>query len=192
MNEIILASGSPRRKELLELADIPFTIHVSETDEDTDKTLPWEMVEELSYRKAKSVYDDGFKNCTVIGADTVVYADGMILGKPRDKEHCRQMLKMLSGGSHHVYTGVTVLWTDDTGKERAVSFYEETKVSVATLTDREIEDYIHTGEPMDKAGAYGIQGRFFKFIMGIEGDYYNVVGLPVARLYQELKKHGRL
>ena len=108
---------------------------------------------------------------------------------PVDREHCRVMLNMLSGSDHHVYTGVSVIWTDEHGMEQSVSFHEDTRVHVTKLSDREIEDYIATGEPMDKAGAYGIQGTFAKFIMGIEGDYNNVVGLPVARLYKVLKEH---
>ncbi|MCR5398245.1 MAG: Maf family protein [Lachnospiraceae bacterium] len=186
---VVLASASPRRSELLNRAGIPFDICVSDVDENIDIADPCRLVEELSYRKAKRVFDDGHRNSTVIGADTLVYAQGEILGKPVDREHCRVMLNMLSGSDHHVYTGVSVIWTDEHGMEQSVSFHEDTRVHVTKLSDREIEDYIATGEPMDKAGAYGIQGTFAKFIMGIEGDYNNVVGLPVARLYTVLKEH---
>ncbi len=155
MKKIILASGSPRRSELLTLVGIP--------------------------------EDD-----VVIGADTVVYLDETILGKPADKKQCKAMLKSLSGRSHKVYTGVTVLWREPSGGMHVLSFCQETKVRIFPLTDEEIEEYIATGEPLDKAGAYGIQGIFAKHIESIEGDYYNVVGLPVARLYRELKGHKML
>ncbi len=187
-HNIILASGSPRRSELLRQIGMEFTVCVSDTDEEVDITDPADLVEELSYRKAEAVYDDGHEGDIVIGADTVVYADGSILGKPADMKDCRLKLESLSGKSHDVYTGVTVLYKGASGEKRAISFHEDTKVHVAPLTDTEIEEYMSTGEPMDKAGAYGIQGGFAKFITGIEGDYNNVVGLPVARLYKVLKE----
>ena len=123
----------------------------------------------------------------VIGADTVVSIDGKILGKPADTEEAREMIHKLQGKSHMVYTGVTVIVKSDETVS-ASSFAEGTKVNVAPMTEDEIEAYISTSEPYDKAGAYGIQGLFGKFIEGIEGDYFNVVGLPVHRLYEELKK----
>ena len=189
MKKIILASGSPRRSELLTLVGIPFEVCVSKTSETTSRTKPEEVVKELSYAKAKAVYNDGHEDDVVIGADTVVYLDETILGKPADKKQCKAMLKSLSGRSHKVYTGVTVLWREPSGGMHVLSFCQETKVRIFPLTDEEIEEYIATGEPLDKAGAYGIQGIFAKHIESIEGDYYNVVGLPVARLYRELKGH---
>ncbi len=192
MKKIILASGSPRRSELLTLVGIPFEVCVSKTSETTSRTKPEEVVKELSYAKAKAVYNDGHEDDVVIGADTVVYLDETILGKPADKKQCKAMLKSLSGRSHKVYTGVTVLWREPSGGMHVLSFCQETKVRIFPLTDEEIEEYIATGEPLDKAGAYGIQGIFAKHIESIEGDYYNVVGLPVARLYRELKGHKML
>ena len=192
MKKIILASGSPRRSELLTLVGIPFEVCVSKTSETTSRTKPEEVVKELSYAKAKAVYNDGHEDDVVIGADTVVYLDETILGKPADKKQCKAMLKLLSGRSHKVYTGVTVLWREPSGGMHVLSFCQETKVRIFPLTDEEIEEYIATGEPLDKAGAYGIQGIFAKHIESIEGDYYNVVGLPVARLYRELKGHKML
>ena len=189
MKKIILASGSPRRSELLTQVGIPFEVCVSKTSETTSRTKPEEVVKELSYAKAKAVYNDGHEDDVVIGADTVVYLDETILGKPADKKQCKAMLKSLSGRSHKVYTGVTVLWREPSGGMHVLSFCQETKVRIFPLTDEEIEEYIATGEPLDKAGAYGIQGIFAKHIESIEGDYYNVVGLPVARLYRELKGH---
>ena len=189
MKKIILASGSPRRKELLTQVGIPFEVCVSKAIETTSRTKPEEVVKELSYAKAKAVYNDGHEDDVVIGADTVVYLDETILGKPSDKKQCKAMLKSLSGRSHKVYTGVTILWREPSGGMHVLSFCQETKVRIYPLTDGDIEEYIATGEPLDKAGAYGIQGNFAKHIESIEGDYYNVVGLPVARLYRELKGH---
>ena len=189
MKELILASGSPRRKELMEQVGLKFKVCVSRSNEITSRTKPDEVVKDLSYEKARAVYEDGHRDDIVIGADTIVYMGESILGKPKNEKQCRQMLEELSGRSHYVYTGVTILWTDN-GTPHVLSFTEMTKVRLHKLTDSEIDEYIAMGESMDKAGAYGIQGSFAKFIEGIEGDYNNVVGLPVARLYQELKKHG--
>ena len=126
----------------------------------------------------------------VIGADTVVAYENQILGKPKDEEDARRMLSMLSGKTHSVYTGVTFVFIDKDGRTGEHCFYEKTDVSMYTLAEDEIDRYISSGDPMDKAGSYGIQGRFAIHIKGILGDYNNVVGLPVARLYQELKKLG--
>ena len=126
----------------------------------------------------------------VIGADTVVAYENQILGKPKDEEDARRMLSMLSGKTHSVYTGVTFVFIDKAGRTGEHCFYEKTDVSMYTLTEEEIDRYISSGDPMDKAGSYGIQGRFAIHIKGIHGDYNNVVGLPVARLYQELRKLG--
>ena len=189
---IILASGSPRRTELLQTAGIVHEVVVSGADEDVQEENPARLVEMLSSRKAEEVYErlvqqEPSGDLVVIGADTVVAADGKILGKPGDEEDARRMLRMLSGRSHHVYTGVTLCGRIGSVR-REVSFSEESTVHVAQLTEKEISEYIDSGEPMDKAGAYGIQGAFMKFVSGIEGDYFNIVGLPVSHLYQEMKQ----
>ena len=193
MKKIILASGSPRRRELLTQIGIDFDVVTSNAEEIITKTYPRDIVCELSCLKAKAVYDmlkepqKDIDNSVIIGADTIVYCDGEILGKPADKEEAREMIYKLQGKSHMVYTGVTVI-AKSGDMVSASSFAEGTKVNVAPMTENEIEAYISTDEPYDKAGAYGIQGLFGKFIEGIEGDYFNVVGLPVHRLYEELKK----
>ena len=189
---IILASGSPRRTELLQTAGIVHEVVISGADEDVQEENPARLVEMLSSRKAEEVYErlvqqEPSGDLVVIGADTVVAADGKILGKPEDEEDARRMLRMLSGRSHHVYTGVTLCGRIGSVR-REVSFSEESTVHVAQLTEKEISEYIDSGEPMDKAGAYGIQGAFMKFVSGIEGDYFNIVGLPVSHLYQEMKQ----
>lgn len=185
MNKIILASASPRRKELLEQIGLPFTVAVSSVEEVITKTVPWEVVMELSAQKAMDVKKQQKEDCIVIGADTIVVYDdgngGNILGKPKSEEEAFEMLNRLQGNVHQVYTGVTLCFG-----EEVMSFYECTKVYVYEMTKEQIQEYIKTGEPMDKAGAYGIQGRFAAFVKGIEGDYNNVVGLPVGRVYQEL------
>lgn len=186
MKRMILASGSPRRKELLQMLEVPFEVLVSDTEEVITKNEPAEVTKELSYQKAIAVAGQ-VEEGIIIGADTVVSIDGKILGKPADKEEAREMIYKLQGKSHMVYTGVTVIAKSD-DMVSASSFAEGTKVNVAPMTENEIEAYISTEEPYDKAGAYGIQGLFGKFIEGIEGDYFNVVGLPVHRLYEELKK----
>ena len=185
--KIILASASPRRRELLAQIGLPFTVQVSSVEEVITKTAPEEIVMELSAQKAEDVKKNTEEDCIVIGADTIVsYSDGektQILGKPGSEEEAFGMLKLLQGNSHQVYTGVTICFG-----EQIRTFYEKTQVHVYPMNEEQIEEYIKTGEPMDKAGAYGIQGRFAAFIKGIEGDYNNVVGLPVGRLYQELCK----
>ena len=186
MKRMILASGSPRRKELLQMLEVPFEVLVSDTEEIITKNEPAEVTKELSYQKAMAVAEQ-VEEGIIIGADTVVSIDGKILGKPADTEEAREMIYKLQGKSHMVYTGVTVIVKSDETVS-ASSFAEGTKVNVAPMTEDEIEAYISTSEPYDKAGAYGIQGLFGKFIEGIEGDYFNVVGLPVHRLYEELKK----
>ena len=198
MSKIILASGSPRRKELLEQIGIEFDIITSDVDETTLITQPDEYVKYLSRIKAQAVWDmvkddDDYRNedVVVIGADTIVSHKGHILTKPKDTGNAFDILKELAGDCHQVYTGVACIC----GEKKHV-FYEETSVFFypvsedeirCYISDNEIREYISTGEPMDKAGAYGIQGRFAAFIGKIDGDYNNVVGLPVARVYQELK-----
>ncbi len=184
MDTIILASASPRRRELLAQVGIPFKVLVSEAEEMITKTEPGEIVEELSLRKAKAAADKASAGQTlVLGADTIVVLDGKILGKPHSEEEAFQMLQSLSGRTHQVYTGVTFIQG-----EREYSFHEKTEVSVYPMTEEEIRTYIASGDCMDKAGAYGIQGSCAAFIQKINGDYYTVMGLPVGRVYQELKK----
>lgn len=183
MKHIILASASPRRKEILELADLEFDVMPSDAQEITTKTAPNEVVMELASIKAKDIYKKSEKQSMIVGADTVVAYQGQILGKPTDKADAKRMLTMLSGQTHEVYTGVCVI---EDGKTK--TFYEETKVTFYEISDEQINHYIKTGEPMDKAGSYGIQGKAAVFIKGIEGDYYNVVGFPIARFLQEITK----
>ena len=183
MKHIILASASPRRKEILELADLEFDVMPSDAQEITTKTAPNEVVMELASIKAKDIYKKSEKQSMIVGADTVVAYQGQILGKPTDEADAKRMLTMLSGQTHEVYTGVCVI---EDGKTK--TFYEETKVTFYEISDEQIDYYIKTGEPMDKAGSYGIQGKAAVFIKGIEVDYYNVVGFPIARFLQEITK----
>lgn len=177
---IILASQSPRRQELLKLITDDFEIKVSNVDETLpDGITPKEAVMYLSKIKAQP-FADGEN--TVIGADTVVALDGKILGKPKDEENAREMLKFLSGKTHSVFTGVTLA-----NRNKTKTFAVTTKVKFFDLTDEEIDDYIKTLEPFDKAGAYGIQGYGSLLVEKIDGDYFNVVGLPVSTLARELK-----
>lgn len=182
--EIILASASPRRKELLEQIGMEFTVIPAKGEEHITKKEPEEVVMELSLQKAEEVAKGASKEAFVIGADTVVAYQGKILGKPKDEEDACRMLQELSGNIHEVYTGVTLI--DNKSKE-VHTFYEKTSVTMYPIEDEEIRNYIATKEPMDKAGAYAIQGIGAKFIRRIEGDYCNVVGLPVGRLYQEIR-----
>lgn len=183
--KIILASASPRRKELLSQIGITFEIIKAEKEEHITSSIPTEVVKELSMQKAKEVAAkcDG---SIIIGADTIVAMEGQILGKPKDRADAMRMLRLLQGKKHQVITGVTVLL----GSTKTRSFAEVTDVSLYPMTDAQIERYIATKEPMDKAGAYGIQGRFAAYVRGIEGDYNNVVGLPIGRLYQEVLSVG--
>ena len=185
--DIILASKSPRRRALLEQMGVrDFRIVTPDIDEHMDRDLPpAELVRQISLEKAQAVAAQADPNTVVISADTVVALDGVVLGKPADKEEAFRMLSLLSGNRHQVYTGLTVL-----RGEQVFSQWEETAVTFRSLTAEEIEAYIATGEPMDKAGAYGIQGYGALFIQGISGDYYNVMGLPVCRLGQILGQLG--
>ena len=185
---LILASASPRRDELLNTAGLFHEVMVSGANEDVTQTNPRTLVELLSAEKAQEVCgritsEDDF---AVIGADTVVFIDGVILGKPAGPEDAKRMLRMLSGRAHHVCTGVTLHGRID-GNERVRTFSEVSTVHVDHLTEQEIASYVDSGEPLDKAGAYGIQGAFCKHVTRIEGDYFNIVGLPVSRVYRELK-----
>lgn len=194
--KIYLASASPRRKELLRQVGISFKVIPSDVEENITREQPNEVVEELSYQKAVDVCGklakEGKEDFVVIGADTVVSAWGKILGKPVDKEDAARMLRDLQGGSHQVYTGVTIAWKYQDMPPMYATFSECTDVTMYAMTDEEIKTYVDSGEPMDKAGAYAIQGLCAAHIQGICGDYNNVVGLPVGRLYQELKKRGLL
>lgn len=182
---LILASASPRRREILQTAGLHFTVRVSDAEEViAPGTPPQDAVQQLAAQKAAAAAKD-CPGDTVIGADTVVTLDGGILGKPRDKEDAARMLRQLSGKTHEVYTGVCILHAGNTQ-----TFYECTRVTFYPLTEEEIQAYVATGEPMDKAGAYGIQGRGCTLVQSIEGDYFNVVGLPVAALVRRLKGEG--
>ncbi|MDO5426185.1 MAG: Maf family protein [Eubacteriales bacterium] len=187
MKKIILASASPRRRELLTQAGIPFEVITSQTEEIITKETPGEAVMELALQKARAVAERLCTDAIVIGADTVVAIDGKILGKPADEADAKRMLELLSGRTHEVCTGVALLIREGE-RLRETVFFEGTQVEMYPITEEEILSYIATGEPMDKAGAYAIQGRAAIFVKGIKGDYANVVGLPVGRLYQELKK----
>jgi len=219
--KIILASASPRRRELLAQIGLEFQVMVSHVEEKAPAAEPGFVVEELSRQKAEAVLRELARGeaVLVIGADTVVSVDGRILGKPSDAEDARRMLRILSGRSHEVYTGVTLLYRAGTGvceteagpgggacvaeaepgegasvggadsaggRVRCRTFHERTRVDFYPMTEGEISRYVSSGDCMDKAGAYGIQGLCARYIKGIEGDYNNVVGLPAGRLYQEL------
>lgn len=187
INKVILASGSPRRKELLSKLGFEFEIITKDTNEDFCTDNPVEIVEELSMRKAKAVFDTlDYDDMLVIGADTIVYYDGEILGKPSDELEAKDMISMLSDRTHSVFTGVSFCIRKD-GKELFKTFHSETKVTFYPIDKYDIESYIKSGSPLDKAGAYGIQDDFAKHVKKIEGDYNNVVGLPLSALYQELK-----
>lgn len=202
MSQMILASASPRRKELLEQIGAEFVICPAKGEEVITETDPSAVVMELSRQKAEEVaygvliYNEQHadlatpQDILVIGADTVVAYENQILGKPKDEEDARRMLTMLSGKTHSVYTGVTFVFIDKEGRTGEHCFFEKTDVCMYPLKEEEVDRYIQSGDPMDKAGSYGIQGRFAIHIKEIRGDYNNVVGLPVARLYQELQKLG--
>ncbi len=210
---LVLASASPRRRELLSQIGLEFTVMPSKKEENAKATEAGALVQELSRQKAGDIWGqlsggqgqnpdadqeqiaeetqepnlNGKRQpeLLVIGADTVVCCEGKILGKPHSREAAAEMLTALQGRSHEVYTGVTLYSQSET-----VTFFECTQVEFYPMTEVEISEYIDSKEPMDKAGAYGIQGLGARFVKGIRGDYNNVVGLPVGRLYQELKSHG--
>lgn len=196
--KIVLASASPRRKQLLELAGLEFDIWPSNKEESVTEKEPSNICMGLSREKALDVasqiktYNDLHDDLVtgtdilVIGADTIVVKDKTVLGKPVDEEDARKMLQSLSGGVHSVFTGVTLVFMAKDGRVGEKTFFEETKVTFYPLGIDEIDGYIATGEPLDKAGAYGIQGKAAVFVKSIEGDYYNVVGLPIARILYEL------
>jgi septum formation protein len=191
MREIILASGSPRRRELLKAAGIPFVIKTADTDEHTDRKDPESVVSELSKRKCLNVAADG-EDGIYLGADTVVACGDPceILGKPADEADAVRMISMLQGGTHQVWTGVTMTEKQGGAVVRSVTEAVKTDVAVAPMTEDEIRFYVSTKEPMDKAGAYGIQGLFSRYIEKIDGSYANVVGLPVHIVYKILRMWG--
>lgn len=187
---LILASGSPRRKELLSLINEKFEIIVSDVDENIEAKSPDELVMKLSNIKAQSVMKEiEALDAIVIGADTVVAIDNEILGKPKDKNEAYNMIEKIQGRFHNVYTGVTILSGDGEEKIHQDCFAVCTKVYVNDMNREEINEYICTSEPYDKAGGYGIQGLFSKYIKGIEGDYFNVVGFPVSEVYKRIKNY---
>lgn len=191
---IILASGSPRRRELLAQAGFEFEVMVSRADEQVSDTDPFEMVEELALRKGMAVARDltgreEGKDYLVLGADTIVVKDGKVLGKPRDEEDACKMLTLLSGATHQVCTGVAMIPVREGKIGEPFTFHEKTDVVMRDLTEEEIREYIRTKDPMDKAGAYGIQGMAGIFVSEIRGDYYNVVGLPLSATVVNLRKY---
>ena len=186
MKKIILASQSPRRKELMQLLHLEYEVIPSGCDENIKCDSPEELVKQLSSLKANDVLETNkLKDCLVIGADTIVVCEGRVLGKPKTEDEAFEMLSLLTGNKHIVFTGVTII---DADTKKSVSFAEETEVFMYDVTDKEIWDYIATKDPMDKAGGYGVQSKGAFLVKGVNGDFYNVVGLPVARLYQELKQ----
>ncbi len=188
--KIILASQSPRRKELLQKNGIPFTVYVTDADETiTEQMTPARLVEELSFRKAKCAAEIFLgEPVLIIAADTVVALEDEVFGKPEDEADARRMLRLLSGKAHSVFTGVTLGYV----AENRVTYKKtvcETKVYFYPISEEEISEYIQTKEPFDKAGSYAIQGIASKFVEKIEGDFDNVVGLPVSAILEDLKRY---
>lgn len=189
MERIILASGSPRRREILEQVGIPFEVIVSEVEEKITSNNPVVVVQELAMQKAEAVRKEVRGSGFIIGADTVVVYKNGILGKPKDNLEACEMLTELQNQEHQVYTGVAIIVKSQ--KEiKHLTFSVETKVRIQPMTKGQIEDYVATGEPLDKAGAYGIQGKFALYIKEIIGDYYNVVGFPISSVYEKLIELG--
>ena len=191
MKKIILASASPRRRELLANVGVIFQVCPGDSEEKITKEIPEEIVKELSLQKAMAAASkfDMEDGTIVLGADTIVSFEGRILGKPKNEDDAVNTLSILQGNTHQVYTGVTVMERKN-ADWRIITFAERTDVSFYPVSEEEIRTYVATGEPMDKAGSYGIQGRFGAYVKEICGDYTNVVGLPVGRLFYEMKKNG--
>lgn len=187
MKPIILASASPRRRELLSLAGYDFTVQASSVDEIITKTVPADIVQELSYQKASAVAALQSEDCLVIGSDTLVAYGNKVMGKPENQADAIRTISRLAGNVHQVYSGVTILEVENHSIKKSVTFCEATDVHVMPMTPDEIEAYVACGECMDKAGSYAIQGKFAVYIKGIHGDYYNVMGLPIAHLHQVLQ-----
>ena len=202
MTSLFLASASPRRRELLTMAGYTFTVLPAVGKEESEKASPEEMVKDLSVKKAEEVYrnlsggqssitkflDYNKEDYAILAADTVVSFQGEILGKPKDTEDAKRMLSLLQGQTHKVYTGVTLALMRSGSEPKGITFAEETDVTFYPLTEEEMDAYIKTKEPMDKAGAYAIQGRFAIYVREIRGDYYNVMGLPIARMHHEYER----
>lgn len=196
MYEIILASASPRRKELMELMGIPYQIITANVEETVSETMPSEMVQAIAELKTTAVMNlpelltSENQEKIIIGADTMVFYKEHALGKPKDVEDAFRMLQMLSDHIHEVYTGVSIIIRKYSGEVERLRFAVCTQVAVHRLTTEQMNDYIATGEPMDKAGAYAIQGQFGIHIKEIIGDYYNVVGFPIGQIYHSLLQKG--
>lgn len=183
---MILASKSPRRKEILEEFGFKFKIEAKETLEESKKENPKDFVMEIALEKAMVVAEDNYEEW-IVAADTVVVYNNKILGKPKNKEEAKEVLKSLSSHSHEVYTGVAIV---NKQKNISLTFTELTKVYFKNISDQEINWYVETKEPLDKAGSYGIQGKGSILIEKIEGDFYNVMGFPISKFYEEMKKLG--
>lgn len=186
---IVLASASPRRLELLRQIGVEPVVVVSQVEEVVTSSVPGEVVMELAGQKAMDVAREQEAGTLVIGSDTVVAVDGMILGKPHSHEEAEEMIRLIEGRAHQVYTGVCMVLKGADGEEDQVrNFFDETDVEVYPMSDEEIRDYAMSEEPMDKAGAYAVQGFFGRYIKGLKGSYANVMGLPISMVYQEMKK----
>ena len=194
MYKIILASGSPRRKEILEQVGVKFSVSISDKEEIITKLRPEEIVVELAAMKAMDVAKQTEDRTIIIGADTMVALDGQVMGKPKDEADAKNMLRSLQGKKHQVYTGISVIIKQSEEilelNNKTINFVEVTDVWVNSMTQEQIASYVSTGEPRDKAGSYGIQGKFAINIGKIEGDYYNIVGFPISKLYAVLLKEG--
>lgn len=193
---IILASGSPRRRDLLSQIGLTFTVSPAKGEEKITEDKPEEAVKQLASQKAQEVYLSYISEGKLpkgdtwfIGADTVVAYQNTILGKPKDEEDAFNMLHMLQGKGHQVHTGVCIIAVNGDGGVSMETFCETTQVNLYSMTEENIREYIRTKEPMDKAGAYAIQGFFAQYIKGISGDYSNVVGLPVGRIGKRLREY---
>lgn len=189
MYKIVLASGSPRRQEILKQLGVSFTIMPSDKEEKSTYSQPSDLVKDLSYNKAEDISKKVTDSSIIIGADTVVALKGEILGKPKSKEDAYNMIECLQGKEHQVYTGVSVLINEGYQK-KSIQFAECTDVVINPMTHEEINRYINTDEPYDKAGGYAIQGLFAVHVKEIRGDYYNVVGFPIGELYKRLMEEG--
>ncbi len=182
---LVLASKSPRRKELLTQAGYQFQVDVSNVDENVEETNPVDKVLAIAKKKGLDVFSKYNDNeAVILSADTIVVINNEVLGKPKDKDDARLMIKMLQNNTHQVYTAVFIK-----SSQNEDCFVEKTDVNVGEMTNEEIEEYINTNEPYDKAGGYGIQGIFSRYISSINGDYYNVMGLPIYKVRQVLKKY---
>lgn len=186
--KLILGSQSPRRKQLLSWIDIPFEIVTADLDEISNETIPSEIAMDLALQKGRCVFDKVSEsgNSFVVASDTIVVLDNVLYGKPKDKEEAKAILMKLSGKTHQVLTGVCFIYNDSNGKRVEHAFYDLTDVTFAEISERLLENYIATGDSLDKAGAYGIQGPSLTFISDLKGSYSNVVGFPLDKIIKEL------